>query len=57
MTPDKVRVAHEMYASRQYTVAAIAKTLGVSRSSIYRHPPAAVATQATGAKDTKERTR
>jgi predicted DNA binding protein len=26
-----------MYASRQYSVAAIAKTLGVSRASIYRH--------------------
>jgi transposase-like protein len=25
-----------MYASGQYTVAAIAKTLGVSRASIYR---------------------
>jgi predicted DNA binding protein len=29
--------AQEMYASGQYTVAAIAKTLGVSRASIYRH--------------------
>jgi transposase-like protein len=26
-----------MYASGQYTIAAIAKTLGVSRASIYRH--------------------
>jgi DNA-binding phage protein len=26
-----------MYRSGQYTVAAIAKTLGVSRTSIYRH--------------------
>jgi predicted ArsR family transcriptional regulator len=26
-----------MYASGQYTAAAIAKTLGVSRASIYRH--------------------
>ncbi len=26
-----------MYRSGQYTVAAIAKTLGVSRASIYRH--------------------
>jgi DNA invertase Pin-like site-specific DNA recombinase len=31
------RLAREMYASRQYTVAAIASTLGVSRASIYRH--------------------
>jgi DNA invertase Pin-like site-specific DNA recombinase len=33
----KLQVAQEMYASGQYTVAAIAKTLGVSRASIYRH--------------------
>jgi AcrR family transcriptional regulator len=26
-----------MYNSGQYTVAAIAKTLGVSRASLYRH--------------------
>ncbi len=57
MTPYKVAVAREMYASRQYTVAAIANTLGVSRASIYRHLPAAVAAQAAGAKDTKERLR
>jgi DNA invertase Pin-like site-specific DNA recombinase len=57
MTPDKVRVAREMYASRRYTVAAIAKTLGVSRASIYRHLPAAVAAQAAGAEDAKERIR
>jgi DNA invertase Pin-like site-specific DNA recombinase len=38
----KLQVAEEMYRSGQYTVAAIAKTLGVSRASIYRHltPPA-----------------
>jgi DNA invertase Pin-like site-specific DNA recombinase len=41
MTPHKLRVAREMYASGQYTVAAIAKTLGVSRASIYRHLTAA----------------
>jgi predicted transcriptional regulator YheO len=33
----KLQVAQEMYASGQYTIAAIAKTLGVSRASIYRH--------------------
>jgi DNA invertase Pin-like site-specific DNA recombinase len=33
----KLQVAREMYASGQYTVAAIATTLGVSRASIYRH--------------------
>jgi DNA invertase Pin-like site-specific DNA recombinase len=37
MTRPKIRLAREMYASRQYTVAAIASTLGVSRASIYRH--------------------
>jgi DNA-binding transcriptional regulator LsrR (DeoR family) len=37
MTAHKLRVAREMYASEQYTVAAIAKSLGVSRTSIYRH--------------------
>ena len=33
----KLQVAQEMYASGQYTVATIAKTLEVSRASIYRH--------------------
>jgi DNA invertase Pin-like site-specific DNA recombinase len=33
----RLQVAREMYASGQYTVATIAKTLGVSRASIYRH--------------------
>ena len=37
LTGHKLRVAEEMYRSGQYTVAAIAKTLGVSRASIYRH--------------------
>ena len=37
MTADKLQVAQEMHVSGQYTVAAIAKTLGVSRASIYRH--------------------
>jgi DNA invertase Pin-like site-specific DNA recombinase len=37
MTPHKLQVAREMYASEQYTVAAIAKTLGVSRASICRY--------------------
>jgi hypothetical protein len=33
----KLQVAREMYATGQYTVSAIATTLGVSRASIYRH--------------------
>ena len=37
MTPHKVTVERDMYASKQHTVAAIAKAVGVSRVSIYRH--------------------
>jgi predicted transcriptional regulator len=37
LTGDKLQVAREMYCSGQYTVAAIATTLGVSRASVYRH--------------------
>jgi DNA invertase Pin-like site-specific DNA recombinase len=37
LTAHKLQVAREMYASGQYTVSAIATTLGVSRASIYRH--------------------
>jgi DNA invertase Pin-like site-specific DNA recombinase len=37
MTAHKARVAQEMYRPGQYTIAAIATTLGVSRASIYRH--------------------
>ena len=39
MTAHKARVAQEMYRSGQYTMAAIATTLGVSRASIYHQPP------------------
>jgi DNA invertase Pin-like site-specific DNA recombinase len=37
MTAHKLQVAQEMYRSGQYTVAAIANTLGGSRASVYRH--------------------
>ena len=37
LTGHKLQVAQEMHHSGQYTVATIAKTLGVSRASIYRH--------------------
>lgn len=37
MTPEKVRLARQLYDSREHTVEAIAQTLGVSRASIYRH--------------------
>ena len=37
LTGHKLQVAQEMYRSGEYSMAAIAKTLGVSRASIYRH--------------------
>jgi DNA invertase Pin-like site-specific DNA recombinase len=37
LSGDKLQVVQEMYGSGQYTVGAIATTLGVSRASIYRH--------------------
>jgi DNA invertase Pin-like site-specific DNA recombinase len=45
LTGHKLQVAQEMYSSGQYTVAAIAKTLGVNRASIYRTSPAPPADQ------------
>lgn len=36
MTAEKIAVARQMYDSKQHTMDAIAKTLGVSRASIYR---------------------
>lgn len=37
MPPDKVATARQMYDSKKFTVEAIARVLGVSRASIYRH--------------------
>jgi DNA invertase Pin-like site-specific DNA recombinase len=37
MTSEKIEVARSMYDSKQHTVEAIAKTLGVCRKTIYRH--------------------
>ena len=37
MTAHKARVAQEIYRSGQYTVSAVAHTLGISRASLYRH--------------------
>jgi DNA invertase Pin-like site-specific DNA recombinase len=37
LTGHKLQVAQEMYRSGQYAVTVIAKTVGVSRASIYRH--------------------
>src|SRR6266568_7018487 len=39
MSTRKLAVARKMYAEQEYTVATIAKTLGVSRATIYRHLP------------------
>ncbi len=36
MTPAKLKVAQEMYASREHTTAAIASVVGVSRATLYR---------------------
>lgn len=36
MTPEKIAVAKEMYASRDHSLAAIAQTVGVSRATLYR---------------------
>jgi DNA invertase Pin-like site-specific DNA recombinase len=37
MTPAKRRMAREMYDKKEYTVEAIAKTIGVSKATVYRH--------------------
>jgi len=37
MTPLKIKKAREMYEAGDYTVEAIAETLGVSRKTVYRH--------------------
>jgi DNA invertase Pin-like site-specific DNA recombinase len=37
MSGEKLAIARQMYDSHQHTVAMIAKTIGVSRASIYRH--------------------
>lgn len=37
MTPDKLRVARELRDGGQHTMAAIARTIGVGRATLYRH--------------------
>jgi DNA invertase Pin-like site-specific DNA recombinase len=37
MTPTKIALARQMYDARQHSLAEIARALGVSRASIYRH--------------------
>jgi DNA invertase Pin-like site-specific DNA recombinase len=36
LTPEKIEVARAMYGSKKHTLATIAKTVGVSRSTVYR---------------------
>jgi DNA invertase Pin-like site-specific DNA recombinase len=48
LTGHKAQVAQEMYRSGEYIVAALAKTLGVSRASIYRHLTRPVAESGAG---------
>jgi DNA invertase Pin-like site-specific DNA recombinase len=37
MSEEKLAIARQMYESRQHTVAVIARTIGVSRASVYRY--------------------
>jgi DNA invertase Pin-like site-specific DNA recombinase len=37
LTPGKLAIARQMYASRQHTMQAIAEVVGVSRATLYRH--------------------
>jgi DNA invertase Pin-like site-specific DNA recombinase len=37
MTPEKIKVARDLYQARDLTVEEIAKTIGVSRKTVYRH--------------------
>jgi hypothetical protein len=36
MTPAKIKIARQMYDSREYYVADIARAIGVSRATVYR---------------------
>ena len=37
MTPEKIKVARDLYRARDLTVEEIANTIGVSRKTVYRH--------------------
>lgn len=37
MTPEKIKVARQLYEAKNLTVDEIAKTIGVSRKTVYRH--------------------
>lgn len=56
MTPQKAALARQLYDTREHTVAAIARTLGVSRASIYRHLDPDGAAGAAGASDAAQAT-
>jgi DNA invertase Pin-like site-specific DNA recombinase len=46
MTPEKLRVAREMYDSKEHTLEVIARTVGVGRITLYRHLSASARTTA-----------
>jgi DNA-binding phage protein len=46
MTPEKLRVAREMYDSKEHTLEVIARTVGVGRTTLYRHLSASARTTA-----------
>jgi Helix-turn-helix domain of resolvase. len=37
ITAQKIAVARQLYDSKEHTIEAIARTLGASRATIYRH--------------------
>ena len=48
MTPEKIKVARDLYRARDLTVEEIANTIGVSRKTVYRHlidPPSEASAQ------------
>jgi DNA invertase Pin-like site-specific DNA recombinase len=48
MTPEKIKVARNLYQARDLTVEEIANTIGVSRKTVYRHlvdPPSEASAQ------------
>ncbi len=48
MTPTKIALARQLYAGQQHSLAEIARTLGVSRASIYRHLARTAAAESAG---------
>jgi DNA invertase Pin-like site-specific DNA recombinase len=52
MTAEKLRVARELYDAREHTTAQIARVLGVSRATLYRHLTPAAPTPETSTSGT-----